>query len=202
MKIYETKTAPNARRVRIFLAEKKIDIEYIQIDLKSGENLSEDYRSKNPLAKVPMLELDDGTIISESIAICRYFEAIQPTPCLTGQTALEQANIEMWQRRAELAFLFPVAMAFQHCSGYFSDRMTPRKEWGEDNIKMAYSFLKLLNTHLKSNTYLAGESFSIADITMLSTLDFARVVDIRLNEKHENIQRWYNLVSSRPSAKA
>jgi glutathione S-transferase len=118
-----------------------------------------------------------------------------------GQSALEQANIEMWQRRAELAFLIPVGMAFQHCSGYFADRMTPRKEWGEDNIKTAYSFLKLLDVHLKNNTYLSGNSFSIADITMLTTLDFARVLNIRLNEKHANIQRWYELVSSRPSAK-
>ena len=202
MKIYETKTAPNARRVRMFLAEKNIDIEYVQVDLKSGENLSKEYRSKNPLAKVPMLELDNGTIISESVAICRYFEVNHPTPRLMGQSALEQANIEMWQRRAELAFLFPVAMTFQHCSGYFADRMTPRKEWGEDNVKLAYSFLKLLDAHLNSNTYLSGDSFSIADITMLTTLDFARVVDIRLNEKHANIQRWYDLVSTRSSAKA
>jgi len=202
MKLYQTKTAPNARRVRMFLAEKGVNLETIEIDLKAGDNLKPEYRDKNPLAKVPMLELDDGTIISESVAICRYFEITHPTPNLMGQSALEQANIEMWQRRAELAFLFPVAMAFQHCSGYFEDRMTPRKDWGEDNVKMAYSFLKLLDAHLTRNTYLSGDSYSIADITMLTTLDFARVVDIRLNEKHTNIKRWYDLIASRPSAKA
>lgn len=202
MKLYQTQVAPNARRVRMFLAEKQVDVELIEIDLKGGGNLTEEFKSRNPLAKVPVLELDDGNILSESVAICRYFEEIQPQPVLMGNTPLEKAQIEMWQRRAELAFLLPVAMAFQHCSGFFADRMTPRKEWGEDNIKTAYGFLKFLDRHLSDNDYLAGDNFSIADITMLTTLDFAKVVDIRLKDEHQNINRWYELVSSRESAKA
>ncbi|PCJ30064.1 MAG: glutathione S-transferase [Moraxellaceae bacterium] len=202
MKVYETKTAPNARRLRIFLAEKNIDVDYIQLELQKGDNLTEEFRAKNPFAKIPVLELEDGTVISESVAICRYFEEIQPEPALFGTSALERANIEMWQRRAEFGLLMPTGMAFQHCSGYFKDRMTPNQTWGEDCVKSAYGYLKLINQHLSSNTYLAGESFSVADITMLSALDFGRVIDIRLNEKHPHVQRWYDLVSQRPSAKA
>lgn len=202
MKLYQTQMAPNARRVRIFLAEKKINVECIEIDLKAGGNLTDEFRSKNPFAKVPVLELADGNIISESVAICRYFEEIQPEPALMGSSALKKAQIEMWQRRAELGFLFPVAMAFQHCSGFFEDRMKPRKDWGKDNIKTALGYLKLIDRHLSDNTYLAGENFSIADITMLTTLDFAKVVDIRLSDKHPNIQRWYDLICARESTRA
>jgi len=202
VKLYETKVAPNARRVRMFLAEKNIDIDYIEIDLKTGGNLTDEFKNKNPFAKVPVLELDDGTIISESVAICRYFEELQPEPALMGTAPLEKAQIEMWQRRAELSFLFPVGMAFQHCSGFFKDRMTPNQSWGEDCIKNAFGYLKLIEQHLSENQYLAGENFSIADITMLTTLDFAKVVEIRLTEKHKNIRQWYNLVSQRPSAGA
>lgn len=202
MKLYQTKLAPNARRVRMFLAEKQKDIDCIEIDLKSGGNLTEEFKNKNPFAKVPVLELDDGTIISESVAICRYFEEIQPEPALMGHSPLDKAQIEMWQRRAELSFLFPVAIAFQHCSGFFEDRMTPRKDWGEDNVKTAYGYLKFIDKRLSENKYLTDENFSIADITMLTTLDFAKVVDIRLNEKHANIKHWYELVSDRKSAQA
>ncbi|OUS30108.1 glutathione S-transferase [Gammaproteobacteria bacterium 45_16_T64] len=202
MKLYDTTLAPNARRVRMFLAEKNMQVESIEINLLKGDNLTEEFRRRNPFAKVPVLELDTGEILSESVAICRYLEEIQPEPALLGTTALEKAQIEMWQRRAEFSFLMPTGMAFQHCTGFFKDRMTPNKEWGEECKKSAFGFLKLLNQHLSDFTYLAGDNFSIADITMLTTLDFGRTVDIRLNEKHEHIQRWYDLVSQRPSAKA
>ncbi len=202
MKLYDSKGAPNARRVRIFLAEKDIEVEKIEVDLQKGENLSEDFRKKNPFAKVPVLELDDGTIISESVAICTYLEGIKSEPSLMGTTPLQKAEVEMWQRRAEFGFLFPVGMSFQHITGFFKDRMTPNTAWGEDCKKTAYGFMKLIDAHLDNNQYLVDDYFSIADITMLCTLDFARVVDIRMNEKHQNIKRWYELVSGRPSAKA
>ncbi|MCF6193037.1 MAG: glutathione S-transferase family protein [Kangiellaceae bacterium] len=202
MKLLETKQAPNARRVRMFLAEKKITLDTVELDLKNGDNLTDEFKAKNPFAKVPVLELDDGSCISESVAICRYFEELHPEPALMGTSPLQKAQIEMWQRRAEFGFLMPVGMAFQHCSGFFKDRMTPRDDWGKDCIKSAYGYLKMLDEHLAEGEYLAGRQFSIADITMLTTLDFAKVIDIRLNEKHSNLQRWYELVSSRESAKA
>ncbi len=202
MKLYDADGAPNSRRVRIFLAEKNIEIEKIAVDLQKGDNLKKDFKNKNPLAKVPVLELDNGKMISESVAICRYFEEMNPQPPLFGTTALEKAQVEMWQRRAEFGFLFPVGMSFQHITGHFKDRMTPNPAWGEDCKIVAYGFMKFIDQHLASNQFLVDEYFSIADITMLCTLDFARVVDIRLNEKHQNLKRWYELVSSRNSAKA
>lgn len=202
MKIYETRTAPNPRRVRMFLAEKGINMEYVQIDLLKGENISADFRAKNPFAKVPVLELDDGSYLSESMAICRYFEAQQPEPALMGKTPLEQAQIEMWQRRCELYFMNLVGMCFQHSTGYFADRMKPVKEWGEECFLGASKFMHMLNKHLANNTYVAGEEFSVADITAFVTVDFARVIKLKASDEYIHLRRWYELVNARPSAKA
>lgn len=199
MKIYEAKTAPNPRLVRFFLAEKGINIEYVQLDLAAGENLKEDMRKKNITTKVPFLELDDGTIIGETVAICRYFEEVQPEPALMGSTPLEKAIIEMWRRRVEFGFFVPVGMCFQHTTGYFKDRMTPVPEYGAVSGKMAIDFLDVLDAHLATNNFVAGESFSIADITLVVAIDFARVVKIRMADKHAHLKRWYDQVSSRPS---
>jgi glutathione S-transferase len=202
MKIYETSTAPNPRRVRIFLAEKQINVEYVQVDLQQGGNLSAEFRHKNPWAKVPVLELDDGTCISETIAICHYFEEIQPEPALMGRTALEKAQIEMWQRRMELTFLLPTGMCFQHTTGYFADRMNPIKAWGEECHHQVEKMYVILNKLLSQSEYIAGDQFSVADITALCTVDFNRVNKIKIQPDQTHLQRWYDLVSSRPSAKA
>lgn len=202
MKIYQTHTAPNPRRVRMFLAEKGISMEYVELDLAGGENLTAAMREKNVTTKVPFLELDDGTYIGESMAICRYFEETNPEPALLGTTPLQKAQVEMWQRRVEFHFLLPVGMCFQHSTGYFKDRMTPIPAWGEESGKNAVAFLEVLEQHLTDNTYLCGEYFSAADITLLCSIDFARVVKIKLQDSHPNLKRWYQLVSSRDSAKA
>ena len=203
MKIYETRTAPNPRRVRIFLAEKGItDIEYVQLDLAGGDNLKPEYRAKNPLGKVPLLELDDGTMLSETVAICRYFEEIQPEPALMGTTPMEKARIEMWQRQCEIYFSLQVGMCFQHTTGYFKDRMTPVKEFGAEAGKNAAGFMSLIDKHLADSVYVAGDHFSIADITLLTAIDFARVIKLPVTDEHPNLQRWYELISVRESAKA
>lgn len=202
MKIYDTHTAPTPRRVRIFLAEKGIEMEYVQLDLQKGENLSKEMRKKNPIGKVPVLELDDGTCIGESVAICRYFEALQPDPPLMGVTALEQAQIEMWQRQVEFGLFMQIGMCFQHSTGYFKDRMTPVPEFGAVAGKTAQGYLKLLERRLGETEFVAGNTFSIADITALCAIDFARVVKIKVAEDQTNLQRWYQQISSRPSAKA
>jgi glutathione S-transferase len=202
VKIYDTHTAPTPRRVRIFLAEKNIPMEYVQLDLQKGENITAQMRAKNPLGKVPVLELDDGTCIGESVAICRYFEELQPEPPLMGSTPLEKAQIEMWQRQVEMAFFMQVGMCFQHSTGYFKDRMTPVAEYGAVAGKMAASYLKVLEKQLASNQFIAGNSYSIADITALCSIDFARVVKIKMSDDQANLQRWYQQVSSRASAKA
>lgn len=165
MKIYEMKIAPSPRRVRMFLAEKGIDMEYVELDLQKGDNCTEAFRAKNPMAKVPVLELDDGTCISETVAICRYFEELHPEPSLMGRTPLEKAQIEMWQRWVEFYFLMPTGMCFQHSSGYFADRMTPVKEWGEVCRESTKKYFGFLDRHLADHRFLAGDEFSIADIT-------------------------------------
>lgn len=202
MKIYETAPAPNPRRVRIFLAEKGVDMEYVQIDIQSGENLSEEYRRKNPTTRVPVLELDDGTYIGETVAICRYFEELHPEPSLMGTTPLEKATIEMWQRRAELHLWMPVAMCFRHTTGYFKDRMTVVPDWGDVSREEALEFMPVLDDHLADSEYLAGDSFSIADITAMCALDFARVIKLTPGEDLVNLKRWHDAVSARPSAGA
>ncbi|WP_414828770.1 glutathione S-transferase family protein [Alteromonas sp. H39] len=202
MKIYETKTAPNPRRVRMFLAEKGISMDYVQVDIQKGENLSAEMRAKNPLGKVPILELDDGTCIAETDAICTYFEAIQPEPPLMGSTPVEKATIAMWQRQVEMALMLQVGMCFQHTTGYFKDRMTPFPDFGKEAGVNASKYLNILERRLERYPYIAGEQFTIADITALCAIDFGRVVDIRLQEKHSNLKEWYGRVSQRESAKA
>jgi len=204
MKIFETRTAPNPRRVRMFLAEKGLleSIDFVEVDIQGGENIQAEFLQKNPLAKIPVLELDDGQCISESVAICRYFEALNPEPSLMGKTAIEQANIEMWQRRCEIYFLNQVGMGFQHTTGYFADRMTPVKEWGVECAKNAAEFLKVLDARLSESSFIAGGTFSIADITAFVAVDFARVIKVRPSDEMQNIKRWYEVVNSRESAKA
>ncbi len=202
MKLYEMRSAPNPRRVRIFLAEKGIQVETVQLDLQAGDNLSDEFRQKNPMAKVPVLELDDGTCISEVTAICRYFEALEPEPNLLGETPLEQAQIEMWQSRLQTYFLTPTAMCFQHSSGYFSDRMNPVAEWGEENRAATLTFLTYLDRHLADHDWISGDRFTIADITALCTVDFNRVNNIRIDDSLPNIQRWHQTLQNRPSIRA
>ncbi|MEC8373726.1 MAG: glutathione S-transferase family protein [Pseudomonadota bacterium] len=202
MKIYETKTAPNPRRVRMFLAEKGIDVDYVQVDIQKGENLTAEMRAKNPLGKIPILELEDGTCIAETDAICTYFEALHPEPSLMGTTPIERATISMWQRQVEFAFMMQIGMCFQHTTGYFKDRMVPVPEYGKEAGINAAKYLNILERRLEVKPFIAGDNFSIADITALCAIDFARVVNIRVDDKHENLKRWYDSVSNRASAKA
>jgi glutathione S-transferase len=201
MKIYDTKTAPTPRRVRIFLAEKNIPMEYVQVDLQKGENLSKEMRAKNPVGKIPILELDDGTCISESDAICQYFEALQPEPYLFGESPLQKAQIAMWSRQVEFYLFMQIGMCFQHTTGYFKDRMNPIKEYGVEAGINASKFLNVLNRQLEKSQFVAGDAFSIADITTMCSIDFGRVVDVRMKEEHTALQEWYKRVSGRPSAK-
>jgi len=203
MKIYEMKIAPNPRRVRMFLAEKGIEnVEFIQVDLQAGENLTPEFKKMNPFGKVPILELDDGQHISETVAICRYFEELFPQNSLMGSSPTQKANIEMWQRWIEFFFFIPTGMCFQHTSGYFKDRMNPIKEWGDECHAQITKFMLFLNNHFAENIYLTGDQYTIADITALCTIDFNRVNQISMTSKHPHLKRWYDSVSSRPSAKA
>jgi glutathione S-transferase len=201
MKLFTTSTSPNGRRVNIALAEKGITIEKQEMDLAGAENLSEDFKSKNPFGRVPVLQLDDGSYLSESVAITRYLDCLHPTPPLFGITALEQAQVEMWNRRVELNLLVPVAQAFRNLTGFFKDREEISKEWGQISAKIAQDTFPLFDAQLAGTEFIAGDTFSVADISLLCVLDFARATR-QGPENLVHLDRWYSLVSARPSAKA
>lgn len=203
MKIFETKTAPNPRRVRMFMSEKGLldKAEFVEIDLQKGENLTPEYAARNPMKKVPVMELDDGTCIAETMAICRYFEESYPdAPTLLGDTALEKAQVEQWLRWIEFSFFLPTGMCFQHTSGYFKDRMNPIKEWGEECRTSVEKFMHFLNKHLDGREYICCDRFTAADINAFTTVAFARVVGIRIKSEQANLQAWYDGIKQRSSA--
>jgi glutathione S-transferase len=203
MKIVETRSAPNPRRVRIFLAEKGISVPYEELEFKKENLKSEAFTKLNRMQKVPVLVLDDGTCVSETIAICRYFEELNPTPALFGTGALGKAQVEMWQRRMELTLLMPVAQAFRHTHPAMVGLEVPQiREWGEANKGRALEMLSIMDEHLASNKFLCGDAYSIADITGLVAMDFMRPAKITRPETLTNVARWYADISGRPSAKA
>ncbi len=199
MRIIEAKGTPNGRRVRVFLAEKGITVEGVNIDLRAAENLGPEHRARNPFGRIPVLELDDGTFISESVAICRYFEEQQPKPPLFGTDARSRATVEMWNRRAELNFLMPAAQAFRNLTGFFKDREKVSAEWGKISQEAAAEALPLFDAALASSKFLAGESFSIADITFGCALDFAQAVKLELPFDLPNLVRYRKDLAARPS---
>jgi len=198
VKLHEA-PSPNARRVQIFMAEKGLTIDRVAVDIRAGDNLGEAYLAKNPAGRVPTLELDDGTFIAESVAICRYLEALHPTPNLFGGSALEIATIEMWARRAEINFMTNIAGAFRNITGFFKDRETPVKQWGEVCAEVAPKALQMFDTQLTESPYLAGEKFSVADITLGVALDFADMVKVVPLPELSAVSRWRKAVSARPS---
>ncbi|MDD9879012.1 MAG: glutathione S-transferase family protein [Magnetovibrio sp.] len=209
MKLYDYKMAPNARRVRMFAAEKGIELEMASVDLGQREQLEDGYKAVNPRLAVPALELDDGTVITESIAICRYLDEIQPDPALFGTGAKGKATVEMWHRRMELEGLQPVADAVRNSVNFFAGRaiagpvdfeqIPALAERGKQRIDLFYA---MLDAHLADNAFIAGEAFSIADIAAVVACDFAKVAKKRIGDETPNLKRWYDAVSARPSAAA
>ncbi len=203
MKLYDTNRAPNPRRVRIFLAEKGISVPLEAIDLGKGEHKSPEFTGLNPRQRVPLLVLDDGTAIAETMAICRYFEALQPEPNLFGRTPEEQGLVEMWQRRVELDLFYPIMMVLRHLNPAMAQMEVPQvPEWGEANKPKVLAALGFFNDQLADRAFIAGPRFSVADITMLVAVDFLRVIRTEVSEHQTHLKRWYDVVSQRPSAKA
>ena len=203
MKLYDGGRAPNPRRVRIFLAEKGVNVPTERINLGALQQRSEAYTAINPMQRVPALVLDDGTVIAESIAICRYFEALHPNPALFGAGALDSALVEMWNRRAELHLLFPVAALFQHLHPAMKAMVDPQvPAWGEANRPRVLAFLEFLNDELKNRPYIAGKNYTVADITAMVAVDFMRVSKLSVPDNLGNVRRWHEDVSARPSATA
>ena len=202
MKLYEFTQAPNPRRVRVFLAEKGIQVPSVQVNLATGDNRKPDFLAINPMGGVPVLELDDGTHIAESVAICRYFEAQKPEPPLMGADAKDRAVVEMWNRRMEFEILGMTAGAFRNTSEFFKGRIPQSPEYGEICRNAALKRLEWLDKELANRQFIAGDRYSIADITALIGVDFGRTTGIKISPEQKNLQRWHDAVSSRPSAKA
>jgi glutathione S-transferase len=201
MKLYDGGRAPNPRRVRVFLAEKGIEVPLVPVDMGAFGHKSEEMTARNPLQRLPVLELDDGTIITESVAICRYFEELNPEPPLFGTGATERALVEMWQRRVELHFMGPVAAAFRHIHPAMKEWEVPQMpEWGEVNKPKAVEFMRFLDKELASREFIAGDDYSIADITGLIAVDFMKPARIEMPSDLTPLQRWYQTVAGRPSA--
>jgi len=203
MKLFDGGRAPNPRRVRIFMAEKGIAVPLVPVDMGAMEHRGDTVTSRNPLARLPVLEFDDGTVLTESVAICRYFEELHPEPALFGRGALGKAQVEMWQRRLELNLFFPVAHAFRHIHPAMREWEVPQvPEWGEANKQKALDFLVLLDAELALREFAAGDEFSIADITGLVALDFMKPARLAVPEDLTNVIRWYQALKARQSASA
>ena len=202
MKLYDLKTGMNPRRVRIFLAEKGVAIDKVDIDMIGGENKRAEFLTKNPMGTMPVLELDNGEYLSESMAICRYIEELHPAPNLFGETALERARIEMWNRRMELEIMAPMTDGFVHLSPFWVGRRPQVAQYGE----LAHSHVKKrlgwIDAELATHDYVAGDRYTVADITLQCALLLGRNTGMPVPETLLNLQRWYKSVTGRPTARA
>jgi len=203
MKLYDGGRAPNPRRVRVYLAEKGITVPLEPVNLGALQHKSAAFAAINPVQRVPALLLDDGSVICESIAICRYFEALHPEPPLFGVGAREIAEIEMWNRRLELNLLFPVAHVFRNTHPAMKEMEVPQvPAWAEANKPRVMEFLDIFDRDLKDRPFVTGDRYTVADITGLVAVDFMKPAKLLVPETCANVQRWHAAVSARPSASA
>jgi glutathione S-transferase len=203
MKLYNSNLAPSPRRVRIFLAEKGVSIPRVEVDLGKLEHKSPEFLALNPFQTIPILELDDGTRIAETIAICRYIEALWPDPNLFGVTAVEQAMIEMWQRQLELRLLMPIAQVLRHTHPRMAEMENPQvPAWAAANRPRALQAMAIVDETLSDRLFIAGDRFTVADITGLVALDFAKSARITIPPELVHLNRWREALKARPSAEA
>ena len=200
MKLYDNKMANSPRKVRMFLAEKKItNVEMVEINMMEGEHKTPEYRAIAPNSRIPALQLDDGTVIMESTAICRYLESLHPEPNLFGESAIEIASIEMWQARIFNELMIPLAMGFRHLHPAMSALETQNKEYGETQKNIGIKSLKYFNSVLSESEFVAGDRYTFADIQMITTTDFFIGLN-RLNlDDYPEIKRHTELMSQRES---
>ena len=203
MKLYGAPNpAPNPRRVRIFLAEKGIDLPETPVDMRKREHKSEAYRAMNSLGQLPTLELDDGSSISETVAICRYFDELHPNPPMFGVTPIEKAHVDMWVRRIEFVLMTPVGNYWRHAHPFTAALLTQFKDFGESNVAAYASAQKWLDRELAGKSFIVGEAYTMADICALSTVDFATWIGLPLDPLLTNLGAWHARVTARPSAGA
>ncbi|MFP5307371.1 MAG: glutathione S-transferase family protein [Gammaproteobacteria bacterium] len=202
MKLYTSKGAISPARVHFFLAEKGIDIERVQVNLMQGEHKTPEYRAISPNGRSPALQLDDGQTICESMAICRYFEELQPEPPLLGTTALQRAQIEMWNRMMELELMMPMAMAFRHTFPAMKALEDQVPEYGEKQRVVARKRAVRLDRQLAAQAYIAGAAFSVADITAWCSFRFFRVAGFDISDETPHLRDWFARIKARPAAAA
>lgn len=200
MKLYDNKMANSPRKVRMFLAEKNItNVEMVEINMMEGEHKTPEYRAIAPNSRIPALQLDDGTVIMESTAICRYLESLHPEPNLFGESPIEIASIEMWQARIFNELMIPLAMGFRHLHPAMSALETQNKEYGETQKNIGIKSLKYFNSVLSESEFVAGDRYTFADIQMITTTDFFIGLN-RLNlDDYPEVKRHTKLMSQRES---
>ena len=201
MKLYDYQGAPHPRRVQIYLAEKGIEVPLERVDIAQGESRQAAFLEKNPVGSIPVLELDDGTCISESVAICRYFEALHPDPPLFGTTPLEIATIEMWLRRVELNLMAPVGTVWINDHPLTAALFEQNKQAADQGRMRAAMGYQVFDAQLANTDFVAGDTYSAADAVALATIDFAvDLVGVPYGDDLINLKRWHDQVSARPSA--
>jgi glutathione S-transferase len=204
MKLYSLKNAPNPRRVRIFLAEKRVTLPIEEIeDVVTGLHRAPEFRAKNSLAQLPVLELDDGTTLTESVAICRYFEETVPEPPLFGRSTIERAQVEMWNRRMEIELLLPTIDVFVHTHPFWQGKREQMPDWGARQKAHLVERMRWLDGELKDRPFIGIDRYNIADITAQVALLTARAAcGLPIPDDHKNLARWWGAVSKRPTARA
>lgn len=203
MKLYDGGRAPNPRRVRIFFAEKGVPLpELIPVDMARKEHRTPEFTRINPAQRLPVLLLDDGTALAETMAICRYIESLHPVPALFGSTPKDAALIEMWNRRIELGLFSSVAAVFRHSHPSMAELEDQVPEWAEANREMIDDHLMLLDLQLSANRFVCGEELTVADITAGIAVDFMKPSRVTLPEECVHVRRWHGELSARPSWKA
>ncbi|MFP6726492.1 MAG: glutathione S-transferase family protein [Alphaproteobacteria bacterium] len=202
MKLYDLPASPNARRVRIFIAEKDLDIPTQPVDMTKGENQRPEFLAKNSLGKMPVLELENGTCITESAAICRYLEEIHPEPLLLGRDALERAQVEMWNRRMEIEILMPLMQVFVHTHDMWKGVVAQIPEWGEVCRKNTLVNFEWLDGEIADRDFVVNDTYTVADITLQCAIVLGKAVGVRASENLANVNAWFDRVATRPTARA
>jgi glutathione S-transferase len=202
MIFYDLTAGMHPRRVRIFMAEKGISIERREVDAAGGANARPDFLQLNPLGKLPVLELDDGSVIAESLAICRYLEVLHPNPPLMGRTPQETAHIEMWTLRIDHELSQPIALAFVHSSDFYRGRVEQVPEVATWSRARALQTMAWLDGELAERSHIAGDDYTLADIIAQCAFVLSKAVGLRISPEMTHLSRWFMQVSARPTARA
>jgi glutathione S-transferase len=202
MKVYDFVGAPNPKKLRVYLAEKGLSVPFESVNIISGENRAPEFLKKNPAGGLPVLELDDGNHLTESLAIMEYFEELHPTPPMIGTTPLERARVRALERICELGVLTRVGTIFQNSHPFMAGRVKQSADAAENARTMLNGALKVLDAELGSKRFLAGDRPTIADCTLFAALGFAEFAGVTLDPAFVNVTRWYNDFKKRPSAEA